>query len=173
MDFNQAVALLSGTLQTLDPSGPKGFEGLIRDLLVELTGLSFGVAKSGPQGGSDVRSQGVNLFEVAMEAKRYKAGTSLSLDALKAKVFETASSHRCIDLWILVATRQISITDNEELTRTGTNLGVTVLVLDWPSQAGQLPDLAVLCAKAPEALRRHLASACPQLADTSARQGKA
>ncbi|MCP1605980.1 NACHT domain-containing protein [Pseudomonas citronellolis] len=163
MDFNQAIALLSGTLQTLAPSGPKGFEGLIRDLLVELTGVSFGVAKSGPQGGSDVRSQGLNLFEVAMEAKRYKANTSLSLDALKAKISETAGSQRGTDLWVLAATREISVTDNEELTRTGSNLGITVLILDWPSEAGQLPDLAVLCAKAPNALRRHLASACPQL----------
>lgn len=156
MEFNDAKSQLAKALRSLDPAGSLGFEGLLRDILVEVTKLNFGLAKSGPQGGSDVRSLGLNLFEVALEAKRYGENTTLKVDALKAKLFETSRSENGTDLWILAATRAISATDNEELTLVGKGLGITVLILDWPAEPGQLPDLAVLCIQAKTALNRHL-----------------
>ncbi|MBC3229989.1 NACHT domain-containing protein [Serratia fonticola] len=156
MEFDDAKLQLAMALRSLDPAGSLGFEGLLRDILVEVTKLSFGLAKSGPQGGSDVRSLGLNLFEVALEAKRYGEHTTLQVDALKAKLFETSRSENGTDLWILAATRSISATDNEELTLVGEGLGITVLILDWPTEQGQLPDLAVLCAQADAVLNRHL-----------------
>ncbi|MBC3217251.1 NACHT domain-containing protein [Serratia fonticola] len=156
MEFDDAKSLLAKALRSLEPAGSLGFEGLLRDILVEVTQLSFGLAKSGPQDGSDVRSLGLNLFEVALEAKRYGENTTLKVDALKAKLFETWRSENGTDLWILAATRAISATDNEDLTLVGEEIGITVLILDWPSESGQLPDLAVLCAKAEVALNRHL-----------------
>lgn len=155
MEFDVAKPLLASALRSLKPAGSLGFEGLLRDILVEVTKLSFGLAKSGPQGGSDVRSLGLNLFEVALEAKRYAEKTTLSVDSLKAKLFETSGSNNGTDLWVLAATRAISATDNEELTLAGEGLGITVLILDWPPEEGQLPDLAVLCVRAEAALNRH------------------
>ena len=167
MDFKDAKSWLAKALRSLDPTGPLGFEGLLRDLLVELTGIGFGLAKSGPQGGSDVRSLGNNLFEVALEAKRYGEDTVLRVDALQAKLFETSRSQNGTDLWILAATRAISATDQETLERTGLDLGITVLILDWPPESDQLPDLAVLCVEAGSALTRHL-GADPDLDKISA-----
>lgn len=161
MEFEVAKSQLAKALRSLDPAGSLGFEGLLRDVLVEVTKLGFGLAKSGPQGGSDVRSLGLNLFEVALEAKRYDARTALKVDALKAKLFESWRSESGTDLWILAATRAISATDNEELTLAGKDLGITVLILDWSPDPMQLPDLAVLCAEAETALKQHLgARAC-------------
>lgn len=156
MDFVEAKTRLARYLRSLEPSGAAGFEGLLRDILVEVTGTAFGLAKSGPQGGSDVRSMGVNRFEVALEAKRYEADTRLPLDQLRAKIVETWQSDHGADLWILAATREISATDREALTKTGLDLGITVLILDWPVLEATLPDLAVLCGEAQAALRRHL-----------------
>lgn len=156
MKFDNAKSQLAEALRSLDPAGSLGFEGLLRDILSEVTKVSFGLAKSGPQGGSDVRSLGLNLFEIALEAKRYGESTTLKVDALKAKLFETSRNENGTDLWILAATRAISATDNEELTLAGEELGITVLILDWPAEPGQLPDLAVLCAQANTALNRHL-----------------
>lgn len=156
MEFEDAKSQLAAVLRTLDPAGSLGFEGLLRNIMVEITGLGFGLAKSGPQGGSDVRTTGCNLFEVALEAKRYGEGTVLKVDALQAKLFETSRSQFSTDLWILAATRAISATDQETLTLAGEELGITVLVLDWPPELGQLPDLAVLCAEAETAISPHL-----------------
>ncbi|VVQ06260.1 hypothetical protein PS910_04343 [Pseudomonas fluorescens] len=156
MEFEVAKSQLATALRSLPPTGSLGFEGLLRDILVEVTNLGFGLAKSGPQGGSDVRSLGLNLFEVALEAKRYSAGTALQVDALKAKLYESWKSENGTDLWILAATRALSATDNEELTRVGEGIGITVLILDWPPDEMQLPDLAVLCVEAETALTQHL-----------------
>ena len=38
----------------LEPTGPNGFEGFVRDLLQEVLGTRFRLMKSGPQGGIDV-----------------------------------------------------------------------------------------------------------------------
>lgn len=156
MEFEAAKFQLATALRSLSPAGPLGFEGLLRDMLVEVTKLEFGLAKSGPQGGSDVRSLGLNLFEVALEAKRYGADTVLKVDALKAKLFESWNSGNGTDLWILAVTRAISATDNEELSHVGETLGITVLILDWPLEPKHLPDLAVLCAEGEMALTQHL-----------------
>lgn len=156
MEFEVAKTLLATALRSLPPAGSRGFEGLLCDILVEVTKLGFGLAKSGPQDGSDVRSLGLNLFEIALEAKRYGADTVLKVDALKAKLFESWNSGNGTDLWILAATRAISATDNEALTLAGEALGITVLILDWPLEPGQLPDLAVLCAEAETAINQHL-----------------
>lgn len=47
---------LHSALMSLPPAGASGFEGLMRDILVEVTGERFGVIKSGEQPGADVLS---------------------------------------------------------------------------------------------------------------------
>jgi hypothetical protein len=153
--FDSAKAHLAERLRRLDTTGADGFEGLMRDVLTELTGQSYRLAKSGPQGGSDVRTIPTNSIRIGLEAKRYGATTTLALDALLAKVVDAANQPDPVDLWILAATREITVTDSEALAAIGSKQGLTMLVLDWP-QDGFLPDLAVLCALAPAALARYL-----------------
>lgn len=128
----------------------------MRDVLTEITGQLFRLAKSGSQGGSDVRTIEQNTFRIGLEGKRYGAKTPLSLHHLKNKVVDAALQPDPVDLWILAASREITATDIEALRDTGMRLGVAVLVLDWPDHREVLPDLAVLCLEAPAALKRHL-----------------
>ena len=44
---------LHDALMNLPAAGPTGFEGLVRDVLTEVSGSAFRLMKSGPQGGVD------------------------------------------------------------------------------------------------------------------------
>ena len=151
-----AQNLLASRLYNLNAVGPLGFEGLMASILSELTDQAFYVAKSGPQGGSDVRSEPHNLLKVGLEAKRYQPRTNLSLDALLYKITEASTANIAVDLWILVATRAIDITYREALHEHGEKCGIGVIVFDWPGNTDQLYDLAVICASAPNSCHRIL-----------------
>ena len=64
-------------LATLSATGPRGFEGLVRRLLEELSGLRFHLARSGDQQGRDARANRPTDGSVAIECKRYQASSSL------------------------------------------------------------------------------------------------
>lgn len=166
--FDDAKDLLALRLRSLDPAGPDGFEGLMRDALTEITGQVFRLAKPGPQGGSDVRTVGHNVMRIGLEGKRYGADTTLRLDELQAKVVDAAKQESPVDVWILAATREISATDIEGLEQIGRDHGITVLTLDWPARSEVLPDLAVICAEAPHALASHLGKDADLLAAIAA-----
>src|SRR5438067_2433308 len=141
--FDRAKAHLAERLRRLDATGAGGFEGLMRDVLTEVTGQSYRLAKSGQQGGSGVRTIPANSIRIGLEAKRYGETTILARDALLAKVVDAANQADPVDLWILAATRELPVDDTEALVAIGMNQGITVLVLDWPPQNGFLPELAV------------------------------
>lgn len=153
--ISDATSLLSKRLRGMAPTGTSGFEGLMRDVLDEVTGQRFYLAKSGHQDGSDLRADPANAFRIGLEGKRYGATTRLSLDQLKGKIVDAAGANDPVDLWLLAATREIPITDREELVVEGIRHGISVLVLDWPEREDQLADLAVLCAIAPTAMDSH------------------
>jgi hypothetical protein len=138
-------------LRQLDPTGPRGFEGLLRDLLSAVTGQHFRLLKSGHQGGIDVASEQLgNGLAIGLEGKRYGDETALPLDELKSKLIDAAQSYAGLDLWILATTREISATDEKALTELGDRHGVAVEVLDWPSTPVALPRLGLLCAASPQ-----------------------
>ena len=154
--FAQALAELRRRLGQLEAVGDDGFEGLMCHVLVELTGTNFHLAKSGHQDGSDVRNLPSNGLIVGLEAKRYGPTTRLPVDQLKAKIVDAADQAAPVDLWILAATRTITITDREMLAATGDRSGIKVLVFDWPSGRTAFPPLAVLLAAAPRVVAAHL-----------------
>ncbi len=145
-NFKSALQTIYTRLSALGDSGPEGFEGLLRDVLGDLTKTPFHVAKSGPQAGSDVRNDPSNAFRVGLEAKKYATNTPLPLDALKAKIVDASLQPNMVDLWILAASREITITNREALHQAGEAVGIKVIVLDWPKKANKLPDLAVILA---------------------------
>jgi hypothetical protein len=103
--FRQAV-------YRLEPTGPSGFEGFVRDLLQEALGTRFRLMKSGPQGGIDALNEPHgNALSIGFEGKRYSSSTRLSLDGLKYKIFDAAQVHAGLDIWALTTTREISATD--------------------------------------------------------------
>ncbi|WP_372625013.1 hypothetical protein [Falsiroseomonas sp.] len=139
---------LLARLSALDASGQRGFEGLVRDALAEVTGQRFYLAGPGRQGGVDALSPG-NVACIGMEAKRYQSSTHLPLDALKAKVADAASSYPGLDVWILATPRELPLQDAEPLRVYGAALGVKVVILDSCKGPRGLDGVSVLLAAAP------------------------
>ena len=146
--IEDAQKLLGAQLHELNPTGPRGFEGLLEGVLSELTGQAFYLAKSGHQDGSDVRSAPYNFFKIGVEAKRYQPSSKLPLDDLLYKITDASRAHTPVDLWLLAATRPVNVSDREKLYAHGEAHGIGVIVLDWPDNLAQLCGLAVICASA-------------------------
>src|ERR1700755_3047868 len=89
-DISAELSRLKAQLHSIKPVGEAGFEGLMRDLMTDLTKTPFRLSKSGPQGGSDLRSQAANALQVGLESKQYASTTRLGLDELKAKLYDAA-----------------------------------------------------------------------------------
>jgi hypothetical protein len=146
---------LKSALLSLAPTGPKGFEGLIRDALSEVTGQSFGIFKSGPQGGLDgLSGTAANAMVIGFEGKRYQESTKLGLDELKAKIVDASTNYPSLDIWILAATRSVAQNDVAALEEFGATYGIDVLVLDW-RQSAVPADIAILLANAPDTVHVH------------------
>ncbi|MDD9963879.1 MAG: hypothetical protein OXU70_17525 [Gammaproteobacteria bacterium] len=158
MNLAKAQHLLWEELYKLRASGGAGFEGFVAAALSELTTQPFHVVKSGPQGGSDVRSDPCNLVKVNLEAKRYGQQTRLSLGQLLVKVTEASKADLPPDLWILASTRAIDVSDREQLYAHGESLGIGIIVWDWKGDQSGLGDMAAVCAAAQQACQRHLNS---------------
>lgn len=144
-------------MRDLNATKADGFEGLVRDMFTEVTGMGFRLMKNGPQGGVDAIGDTLaNSLEVGIEGKHYAPATSLPLDQLKSKIRDAADSFPTLDLWVLAATRPISGGDVRELEAVGASAGIDVLVLDWDPAATEPPLLAVLCAMSPATVRVRL-----------------
>lgn len=157
---------LHSALMALPHTGPRGFEGLVRDALAEISGQGFRLMKSGPQGGVDsIGERSGSGLVIGMEGKHYGASTALPLDALKSKLRDAASSFPVMDLWLLATTRSIDGGDATALEREGDALGVATLILDWSEFSAVPPGLAILCAAAPNATDHHLGHSGALVAD--------
>lgn len=141
----------------LEPTGPGGFEGFVRDLLQEALSARFRLMKSGYQGGVDaVNELHGNALSIGFEGKRYSSSTRLSLDGLKYKIFDASQVHAGLDIWALATTREISATDALALRGTGESLGVAVAIIDPSGAPYALSPMALLCASAPQTVKAHL-----------------
>jgi len=148
---------LQGSLFALHASGSDGFEGLIRDAFREVTGVTLRLQKSGEQHGADVVSDNSEgSISIGIEAKRYRPTTSLPLDELKNKLIDASTrTNNPIELWILVASKEISGDDVAELRRLGDEQGLGILVLDWRSSDDPTAPLPLLLSMAPNAVRQY------------------
>ena len=145
-------------LRTIPSSGTGSFENLVRDLMSREAGKRFTLAKSGPQGGVDARTAADDFSNViGVEAKRYGAQTPLPADETRSKLDDAATSHPDLELWVLVASREIKEPDASDLRAKGASLGIEVLILDWPDSAELLPGLAILCAQHQDLLGAYVA----------------
>jgi|TARA_R100000501_G_scaffold14778_1_gene26809 hypothetical protein len=148
---------LVAALRAIPASGKGSFENLVRDLLSRETGQRFTLAKSGPQGGIDARTDaGGHANVMAVETKRYGAQTPLPADETRSKLDDAASAHPDLELWILAASREIREPDRSNLVAKGMALGIEVLILDWPDSAELLPGLLMLCAQHDDILRAYV-----------------
>src|SRR6266567_7881503 len=79
-------------LRSLPATGPEGFEGLIRNLLEQWTGLTFRIAQTGSQFGKDGLSESQGPFFIAFETKRYEETTGLNARSLSGELFQVKQS---------------------------------------------------------------------------------
>jgi hypothetical protein len=156
-DYAELCKMLKSALLELHASGQEGFEGLVRDVYREATGVPLVLQKPGPQGGVDEIAESTALgIVVGVEAKRYRDSTALRFDDLKSKLVDAATRENAIDLWILVSSKEISGDDRAALCRIGDKNGLGVVVLDWRSGADVMAPLPLLLALAPNAVKQHL-----------------
>ena len=94
-------------LRKIVPAGKNGFEGLIARLLENLTGRQFYLARSGSQAGRDMRSDSHSGSVIAVECKRYGKATELNKRELLAELVQANIDIPDLDLWVLVASRDI------------------------------------------------------------------
>ena len=139
-DITQHLNSLKSALTSLKPSGADGFEGFIRIVLTELTGIPFRLAASGLQGGID----GDAIFPkdaVSFEAKRYSESTLNRSDVL-TKIADFARNDVIADrLWVLAATTEVNTQLAASVRNDCIQQAIFPLILDWCEYP--LPLLAV------------------------------
>ncbi len=140
-------------LRRVRPTGPDGFEGLIASLLEALTGSHFALATSGSQEGRDMSSRRPNANVVAVECKRYGESTELSERELLGELVQAGQAISDLDLWVLVASREVPSQLAETLNRSAAEKGIGFLSIS--SGDGVPSSLEVLCAHSPEIVCIH------------------
>ncbi len=102
-------------LQSMNASGKRSFEGLVGELLSQLTGVHFYAARSGDQGGRDGRAVTVWGGEIAYECKRYSNETTLRDRELLGELAQAQQRRPELDVWILAASREVTDQNREPL----------------------------------------------------------
>ena len=141
---------LLSSLISLKPTGPTGFEGLIRELLESWTGHAFRLARAGSQSGKDVTSDSPSGIFIAAEMKRYDQESSLRLRDLLGGFSEAIQSLPNLDLWVLATTTEIGDKETEGIKKQSEQSGIESLLLD--SRADGSGYLEAFCAKYPDVI---------------------
>src|ERR1043165_6510705 len=144
---------LFNILRSVRATGPDGFEGLIAALLEELTGRHFDLATSGAQEGRDMSSRRADANVVAVECKRYGQNTELNERELIGELVQAGEDIPDLDLWVLVASREVPSQLAESLNRLAAEKGIGFFSIS--SGDGTPSSLEVLCAYSPETLCAH------------------
>lgn len=150
------TAALIEALRTLHPSGHRGFEGLVAKLLARLTGYKFFLAASGRQEGRDARATAEFGSQIAIECKRYARGTALDERELVAELTQAIRSIPQLDLWVLIASREVPDQIEKTLSAQASESGIAFAILDAAHDSGG--DLAALCAHFPDDVTSWLSS---------------
>jgi hypothetical protein len=141
-------------LRRLTPTGSQGFEGLIAQLLEQLTGRRFYLARSGSQGGRDLSSDFQNFSVIAVECKRYGEDTEFDVRNLLGEMAQASQEIPDLDLWVLVASRSIPAQLVTVLTTEAHRRGIEFLPIS--ADQGSSSSLAVLCAQAADVALRYV-----------------
>lgn len=154
--IKEALVDLKTSLLALKAIGADGFEGFLRIVLTELTGIPFRLAAGGLQGGLD----GDAAFlgdAVSFEAKRYSG--RIPRNEVLTKIVDLARNKDAPDrLWVLGATTEVSTQLASAVQETGANNSISTLILDWT--ADPLPLLAVVAVAAGEPAIDFLSTHC-------------
>jgi hypothetical protein len=140
-------------LRELPATGPNGFEGLVAQLLDALTGAHFTLAQTGSQEGRDISARQPGTNVTAVECKRYRDNTALDQRELLGEFVQVSESIPDLDVWVLVASRDVNSQLAEALHKTTARLGVAFVAIS--AGDGTPSSLEVLCAQASDVLISH------------------
>lgn len=142
-------------LQALRDGSANKLERLAADLIGRLVAVRVSTAKAGFQHGGDAGTTGRAGRHLRLECKRYGDTTPLSDRELQGELDDALRRNPALEAWILVATREVSETTQETLNLKANDVGVPIVVIDWASPEGSIPDLAALCAWASDLVEVH------------------
>jgi len=139
-------------LVSLKAAGADGFEGLLRIVLTNLTGIPFRLAASGLQGGMD-GDAAMPSDPVCFEAKRYSG--DIHRNEVLTKIADLSRKSNAADrLWVLGATTEINTQLAQAVKEDGDKHAISTLVLDWT--ASPLPLFAVAVVAGGDAVTRFI-----------------
>ncbi len=129
--------------KNLRPTGKDGFEGLIANVLSDITGLPFRLAASGPQSGSDGAAT-IGDQHIRFECKLYTKPVPPA--EVMNKMGHILLREGSTDLWVFCATSQVSEQAVDKVRKLSERYDVSTLILDWSQTP--LPPLATALAMA-------------------------
>ena len=146
MSANLKLALseLKEALLQLQPTGDKGFEGLLAHILSHITKQDFRLASSGLQLGIDGETL-AGLNHISFEGKLYNG--TLNKDQILSKITSIIASSSPPDIWILGATIGVNTQLLDQAGKAAEKNGIELLVFDWPNSSA-IPPLAAACTMA-------------------------
>lgn len=154
--MSKQLDTLRNSLVALNAIGEIGFEGFVRVVLTELTGIPFRLAASGLQGGMD-GDAALGSDAVSFEAKRYSG--NIHRNEVITKIADLARNEISPDrLWVLGATIEISAQLATAVRKDGDQNAISTLILDWT--AAPLPLLAVATVAAGDSAINFLVTHC-------------
>lgn len=134
---------------------PNDFEKMASSLLQNFVGVSFQLARSGNQRGSDSTAMGPRA--IRMEARRYGNSSRLDERSIIGQIIQSIKDDPCLELWVLATTRDVPAQLDADLVSVAEREGVAYCPLDWNEDP--VPRLAAICAEFPD-ITRHW---CPSI----------
>lgn len=142
--FEGHLETIKSALLSVKAAGADGFEGLLRLVLTNLTGIPFRLAASGLQGGMDGKAA-MSSDPVCFEAKRYSG--DIHRNEVLTKIVDLSRKNSAADrLWILGATTEIGTQLADAIEEDGNKHAISTLILDWTSAPLPLLAIAVVSA---------------------------
>ncbi|MBH1529269.1 hypothetical protein I5T99_09420 [Stenotrophomonas maltophilia] len=157
---------LDGLREAMQTAEPKTFELMAADLISRLLGMKLYVARSGFQHGADAGTTGAPEVRLRIECKRYLESSNLNGRELKGEIDDALDRDPDLDAWALITTRSVDLTLRDTLERKSKATGLPIVIVDWKGIAGQLPELATLCASAPDLVEEYCGAEAGKHADT-------
>lgn len=123
-------------LLAMQPSGPTGFEGLIADLLCELTGEPFVLAAAGSQRSGDARNL---IGTTAIQAKRYSSA-KLDLKSIEGDIRESLRALPNLQVYVIAAPKSTA-QFHDKLDAIRDETALETVILDYENQDSFLAAL--------------------------------
>lgn len=161
------LAILLGELRA---APPRALEELAAALIERLLDVRIAISKSGFQHGGDAGTAGRAGRLLRIECKRYSDTTPLSDRELQGEIDDARRRRPGLEAWILVATREVPENTLDTLNLKGREVGIPIVIVDWAESTTRVPDLAALCAWAPDLVASHFGTRAATVARALQRQ---